>query len=134
MCWTTSPRSARQHAGNEALGEFVGPLAVHAKAWSDLTQELGKRAAGQSRRDRRRGDRLPVLLRLHRAGLAVGTQRGGAAATASLGEAASQAKRDTARFYFQRILPRTHAHLAAMRSGLAGLPARATDPGTAVPH
>ena len=31
------------------------------------------------------------------------------------------AKRETARFYFGRILPRTQAHAAAMRSGAANL-------------
>ena len=32
-----------------------------------------------------------------------------------------KAKRDTARFYFQRILPRTLSHAAAIRSGPANL-------------
>ncbi|MEO7251534.1 MAG: acyl-CoA dehydrogenase C-terminal domain-containing protein, partial [Arenimonas sp.] len=30
-------------------------------------------------------------------------------------------KRETARFYFARILPRIHAHAAAMRSGAGNL-------------
>jgi hypothetical protein len=32
-----------------------------------------------------------------------------------------KAKRDTARFYFQRILPRCQTHAAAIRSGSANL-------------
>ena len=36
-------------------------------------------------------------------------------------QAFKDAKRATARFYFQRILPRTQAHLAALRSGPATL-------------
>ena len=36
-------------------------------------------------------------------------------------------KRDTARFYFARILPRTLAHAAALESGIAGLPELAID-------
>ena len=36
-------------------------------------------------------------------------------------EAFRAAKRETARFYFARILPRTQAHAAAMRSGAASL-------------
>jgi hypothetical protein len=32
------------------------------------------------------------------------------------------AKRDTARFYFARILPRINTHAAAMRSGVTSLP------------
>ena len=31
------------------------------------------------------------------------------------------AKRETARFYFARLLPRTQAHAAAMRSGAGNL-------------
>lgn len=33
----------------------------------------------------------------------------------------ADAKRHTARFYFARILPRRHAHAAAIRSGAASL-------------
>jgi alkylation response protein AidB-like acyl-CoA dehydrogenase len=111
----------QQHAGDEALGEFVGPLAVHAKTWSDLTQELGKLAAGNpdeigaAATDYLFYSGYIVLAWMWARSVAVLPE-------SSLGESARQAKRDTARFYFQRILPRTHAHLAAMRSGLAGLP------------
>jgi hypothetical protein len=34
-----------------------------------------------------------------------------------------QAKRDTAAFFFARILPRTHLHKAAIEAGVATLPA-----------
>jgi hypothetical protein len=34
-----------------------------------------------------------------------------------------QAKRDTAAFYFARILPRTHLHTAAIEAGAGTLPA-----------
>jgi alkylation response protein AidB-like acyl-CoA dehydrogenase len=112
----------QQHAGDEALGEFVGPLAVHAKAWSDLTQELGKLAAGNP--DEIGAAATDYLFYSGYIVLAWMWARSVAALPdSSLGEDARQAKRDTARFYFQRILPRTHAHMAAMRSGLAGLPA-----------
>ena len=111
----------QQHAGDEALGEFVGPLAVHAKAWSDLTQELGKLAAGNP--DEIGAAATDYLFYSGYIVLAWMWARSVAALPeCSLGEDARQAKRDTARFYFQRILPRTHAHLAAMRSGLSGLP------------
>jgi hypothetical protein len=33
-----------------------------------------------------------------------------------------QAKRDTATFYFTRILPRIHVHKAAIEAGVATLP------------
>jgi hypothetical protein len=45
-----------------------------------------------------------------------------AAADASTQSAGFKAaKRATARFYYARILPRTQAHVAAMRSGAANL-------------
>jgi hypothetical protein len=34
-----------------------------------------------------------------------------------------QAKRDTAAFYFSRLLPRTLAHQAAIEAGVASVPA-----------
>ncbi len=109
------------HAGDEAMGEFIGPLAVHAKTWSDLTQELGKLAGdnpdeiGAAAVDYLFYSGYIVLAWLWARSVAI-------LPDCALGDAARQAKRDTARFYFQRILPRTHTHLAAMRSGLAGLP------------
>ena len=32
------------HTNNPALGEFIAPLAIVTKEWSDLTQEIAKRA------------------------------------------------------------------------------------------
>ena len=42
------------------------------------------------------------------------------------------AKRDAARFFFARLLPRTLAHRAAIESGAATLPGVPPAPGTAV--
>jgi len=51
-----------------------------------------------------------------------------AAADASTHPASfKSAKRDTARFYFARILPRIHGHAAAMRSGAGNLLALPAD-------
>src|SRR3546814_12895777 len=47
-----------------------------------------------------------------------------AAETSSQPQAFKDAKRETARFYFTRILPRTLAHKAAIESGAAPLMAR----------
>ena len=47
-------------------------------------------------------------------------------ATADAGNqdaAFKQGKRDTARFYFARILPRVNVHAAGVRSGVQSLPA-----------
>ncbi|KGI76988.1 acyl-CoA dehydrogenase C-terminal domain-containing protein [Oleiagrimonas soli] len=111
----------QQHAGDEALGTFVGPLAVHTKTWSDLTQELGKRA--QDDPDEIGAAAVDYLFYSGYIVLAWLWARTVATLDASSLDAETRSeKRDTARFYFQRILPRTHTHLAAMQSGLAGLP------------
>ena len=44
-----------------------------------------------------------------------------AADTSAHGEEFKRAKRETARFYFARILPRTLTHAATIRSGAAPL-------------
>ena len=45
-----------------------------------------------------------------------------AAATSAQPEAFKAAKRETARFYFARLLPRTLAHKAAIEAGIASIP------------
>ncbi len=112
----------QRYATDEAMGALVGPLAVHAKTWGEITQELGRRAA-------KNPDEIGAAATdyLFYSGYIVLAWIWARSVTAlpdsSLGESARQAKRDTAHFYFQRILPRTHTHLAAMRSGLDGIPA-----------
>lgn len=109
------------HAEDEHLGQFIGPLAVHAKTWSDLTQDLGKRA--QDNPDEIGAAAVDYLFYSGYIVLAWLWARTAASAAGSLlGEDERQAKLDTARFYFARILPRTHAHLAAMQSGIHGIP------------
>jgi hypothetical protein len=46
-----------------------------------------------------------------------------AASTGQQSDAFKQAKRDTATFYFARILPRTLQHKAAIEAGVESLPA-----------
>jgi hypothetical protein len=111
----------QRHAHDEALLEFIGPLAVSTKAWSDLTQELGRRA--QADPGEIGAAAVDYLFYSGYIALAYLWARAVQATDASAQTAAfKQAKRDTARFYFARILPRTHAHMAAMQSGSAGLP------------
>ena len=109
------------HAEDAATGALVGPLAVHAKTWGETTQALGKRAMGNP--DEVGAAATDYLFYSGYIVLAWLWARSVAAlGDSSLGEVARQAKRDTANFYFQRILPRAHAHLAAIRSGLEALP------------
>ncbi|TLY53493.1 MAG: acyl-CoA dehydrogenase [Gammaproteobacteria bacterium] len=98
----------KAHAGDAALGEFVGPVATAAKEWGELTQAVGQRAA--------------YLFYSGYVTLAYFWARSVAAADASTqSDAFKQAKRHTARFYFARILPRAAAHAVTMRSGADNL-------------
>jgi len=109
-----------QHASNESLAEFVGPLGAAAKEWGALTLQLGERAAANL--EEMGAAAYDYLFYSGYVSLAYFWARAVAAADASAQSADfKQAKRLTARFYFARILPRTHAHLAAIRSGAATL-------------
>ncbi|WP_049244539.1 phenylacyl-CoA dehydrogenase, partial [Pseudomonas aeruginosa] len=109
---------------NEAVKEFVAPLAQLNKEWGDLTMKVGMAAM----KDREEVGAASVdylmysgyaclayfwadMARLAAEKLAAGTGE----------EAFYKAKLQTARFYFQRILPRTRAHVAAMLSGANNL-------------
>ncbi|WP_411832643.1 acyl-CoA dehydrogenase C-terminal domain-containing protein [Pseudoxanthomonas mexicana] len=111
---------AAEHQGDPALAEFIGPLREKAAEWAELTRTILARAAqdpeeiGAASHD--------YLFYSGYVVLAYWWARSVAAADASAhGEAFRQAKRETARFYFARILPRTLAHAAAIASGAAPL-------------
>ena len=102
--------------GNAAVQEFVAPLATIAKQWADLTQEVGKRAAANP--DEIGVCAVDYLFHSGYIALAYFWARSVAAAAGSAQtQEFKQAKLATARFYFARILPRTLAHVAAMRAG-----------------
>jgi hypothetical protein len=109
-----------QHAGDATLGEFIGPLGTAAKEWGELTLELGKRAAANP--EEMGAAAYDYLFYSGYIALAYFWARSVAAADASAQPAAFKlGKRQTARFYFARILPRAQAHGAAMRSGASTL-------------
>jgi len=109
-----------QHAGDANLAEFVGPLGAAAQEWGALTQDLGARAAENL--EEMGAAAYDYLFYSGYVALAYFWARAVAAADASTQSTDfKQAKRLTARFYFARILPRTQAHLAAIRSGAATL-------------
>ena len=105
------------HADDAALAEFVGPLAEKAKDWQALTMEIGRSAMANA--DEVGAASVDYLFYSGYVALAYWWAR--AVATADASPTASQdlktAKRETARFYFARVLPRTLAHAAAIRSG-----------------
>jgi len=109
-----------QHAADAALAEFVAPLGAAAKEWGEITLELGKRAAANP--EEMGAAAYDYLFYSGYVALAYLWARSVAAADASAHAADFKAaKRTTARFYYARILPRTQAHAAAMRSGAANL-------------
>jgi hypothetical protein len=110
--------------GNEAVKEFVEPLAALNKEWGELTMKVGMAAM----KDREEVGAASVdylmysgyaclayfwadMARLAAEKLAAGTSE----------EAFYTAKLQTARFYFQRILPRTRSHVVTMLSGANNL-------------
>ena len=109
-----------EHAGDEALAEFIGPLREKAGQWQALTLQIGKRAATDP--DEVGAAAWDYLFYSGYLVLAYWWARSVAAAEASSQpQAFKDAKRETARFYFARILPRTLAHAAAIGSGAAPL-------------
>lgn len=108
------------HANDAALAEFVGPLARAAKEWGDTTLELAQRGAANP--EEVGAAAFDYLFYSGYVALAYFWARSVAAADASTQPPDFRdAKRLTARFYFARILPRIHAHAAAMKSGAATL-------------
>jgi alkylation response protein AidB-like acyl-CoA dehydrogenase len=112
----------KAHAQDEALRPYIGPLGAMAKEWGELTLKLAQRVQGNP-------EELGAAANdyLYYSGyitLAYFWARAVAAVEKSAQQAAfKQAKRDTAAFYFARILPRTHLHKAAIEAGVGTLPA-----------
>lgn len=108
------------HANNASLTEFITPLAGAAKQWGELTLEVSKKSMGNA--DEIGAASVDYLYYSGYVALAYWWAR--AVATTDAGEyseAFKTMKRETARFYFARILPRTHTHATAMRSGAGNL-------------
>ena len=109
-----------EHAGNAALAEFVGPLGGKAAEWQALTMEIARRAAKDP--EEIGAAAYDYLFYSGYVVLAYWWARIVAAADASSQpQAFRDAKRETARFYYARLLPRTLAHRAAIESGAARL-------------
>jgi alkylation response protein AidB-like acyl-CoA dehydrogenase len=105
---------------NAGLAEFVAPLAKIAQDWQKLTLEIGRKAMTDA--DEIGAASVDYLFYSGYVALAFWWTRSVAAAERGPHpEAFRTAKRETARFYFQRILPRTLSHAAAIRAGSATL-------------
>ena len=111
----------QQHAGTESLKSFIGPLAVAARNWSELTLAVAQRA--QANPEELGAAATDYLYYSGYVALAYLWARSVLAAEIGNQPAAfKQAKRDTAAFYFARILPRTLVHQAAIEAGVDTLP------------
>ncbi|MBP8081156.1 MAG: acyl-CoA dehydrogenase C-terminal domain-containing protein, partial [Arenimonas sp.] len=108
------------NATNAEMIEFILPLAEVTKQWGELTMAVGRKATGNA--DEMGAAAVDYLYYSGYVALAYWWARAVSAADASAHPGSfKSAKRDTARFYFARILPRIHGHAAAMRSGAGNL-------------
>ena len=110
--------------GNEAVQEFIGPLATLNKEWADLTMKVGM--AAMKDREMVGAASVDYLMYSGYVCLAYFWADMARVAAEKLAEGTSeegfyQAKLQTARFYYQRILPRTRMHAEAMLSGSENL-------------
>ena len=111
---------AKRHEGDAALAEFIGPLRAKCGEWGKLTLDVLQRAAGNP--EELGAASTDYLFYSGYVVLAYWWARSVAAANASdRPQAFKDAKRDTARFYFARVLPRTLAHKAAIEAGAGTL-------------
>ncbi len=109
-----------EQSGNAEVAEFVAPLALIAQEWQALTMEVGRKAMANA--DEVGAASVDYLFYSGYVALAYWWAKAVAAAnTGAQSNDFKTAKRETARFYFARILPRTLAHAAAIRSGASPL-------------
>ena len=111
---------ATEHEGDAALSEFIAPLRAKAAEWGALTRDVLQRAAANP--EELGAASHDYVFYSGYVTLAYWWARSVAAADASSRpQAFKDAKRETARFYFARILPRTLSHKAAIEAGAASL-------------
>ncbi|KGM50968.1 acyl-CoA dehydrogenase [Lysobacter concretionis Ko07 = DSM 16239] len=104
------------NAGNTAVAGFIAPLRATAAQWQQLTMQIGKRAAANP--EEIGAAAYDYLMYSGYVALAYWWARSVAASEASAQPDSFKAgKRETAKFYFARILPRTLGHAAAIESG-----------------
>ncbi len=113
-----------EHADNPAVAEFIGPLREKAGEWAALTKRILQRAAGNA--DELGAASHDYVFYSGYVVLAYWWARSVAAADASAqSEAFKQSKRETARFYYAKLLPRTLTHAAVIEAGAEPLMAMA---------
>ncbi len=114
----------KANEGNEAIKHLVGPLSQLNREWGEMTMQVGM--AAMNDRDEAGAAAMDFLMYSGYVTLAYFWAAAARVAAEKLAAGAAEAgfyraKLQTARFYFQRILPRTRAHLASIQSGAANL-------------
>jgi alkylation response protein AidB-like acyl-CoA dehydrogenase len=108
------------HGSDPGMAEFVAPLRAKAAEWDATSKAIATRAAADP--EEVGAAAYDYLMYSGYIALAYWWARSvAAAATAGQPPGFAVAKRETARFYFARILPRTLQHQAAIQSGAAPL-------------
>ncbi len=114
----------KENADNEQMKQFVEPLQKLNKEWGELTMKVGMTA--MKNRDEVGAASVDYLmysgyvtLAYFWARMALTAQQALAAGTTEEGFYTSKVQ--TARFYFERILPRTRTHAETMLSGASNL-------------
>ncbi|AMO54786.1 acyl-CoA dehydrogenase [Endozoicomonas montiporae] len=117
-------RFCKDQADNESLKEFIEPLAALNKEWGEMTMQIGMKA--MQNKDEVGAASVDFLmysgyvcLAYFWAEMAKTAQE--ALAAGSTEEGFYKAKIQTAQFYYQRLLPRTLMHKAAIESGVDNL-------------
>jgi len=113
-------RFCKDNADNEQMKEFIEPLAAINKEWGDLTMKIGMNA--MKNREEVGAAAVDYLMYSGYAVFAYLWARMAKVALDRMAEGTSEeafynAKVQTARFYFRRMLPRTRAHAEAMLAG-----------------
>ncbi|ROU01995.1 acyl-CoA dehydrogenase [Marinobacter sp. R17] len=114
----------KENADNEQLKEFVEPLQAINKEWGDLTMKIGMNA--MKNRDEVGAASVDYLMYSGYAVFAYLWARMAKVALDAMAEGTSEeafynAKVQTARFYFKRLLPRSKGHAESMLAGADSL-------------
>ncbi len=114
----------RSQAGHETMVQFIGPLAEHIRKWHELTAYIG--AAAEHNPDEIGAASVDYLMYSGYVTLGYFWALAAAASQAKLAQGIDdadfyEAKLHTARFYFERILPRTASIVQTITSGAGNL-------------
>ena len=120
----------QEEEGNGELAEFVRPLAKLNAEWGELTMRIGMKA--MTDREEVGAASVDYLMYAGYVTLAYLYARAAKQARAALAQGTDEApfyraKLETARFFYQRLVPRTRAHKAAIEAGAESLMAIRTE-------